>query len=84
MSKGKVVFTGAEQQWLDYYNIKEDTIAINALPDVNDLVDKLSWLIEQPESIIKIGSNARNFIEKEHNFIKITQKYIETWSQNIS
>jgi glycosyltransferase involved in cell wall biosynthesis len=84
MSKGKVVFTGAEQQWLDYYNIKEDTIAINALPDVDDLVNKLSWLIEHPETIITIGSNARNFIEKEHDYIKIAQKYIETWSQNIS
>ncbi|TXE15602.1 glycosyltransferase [Psychroserpens burtonensis] len=84
MSKGKVVFTGAEQQWLDYYNIKENTIAINALPNVIELVDKLSWLIEHPKSIIEIGNNARNFIEKEHDYIKITQKYVETWSQNIS
>ncbi|MGB6269434.1 MAG: glycosyltransferase family 1 protein, partial [Olleya sp.] len=49
MAKGKVVFTGAEQEWLDYYNLKEDTVAINALPNVDYLVEKLEWLINNPE-----------------------------------
>src|SRR5210317_512449 len=31
MAKGKVVFTGAEQEWLEYYNLEEDAVAINAL-----------------------------------------------------
>ena len=33
MAKGKVVFTGAEKEWLDYYNLEKNTVAINALPD---------------------------------------------------
>ena len=37
MAKGKVVFTGAEKEWLDYYEASEDTIAINALPDIKTL-----------------------------------------------
>jgi glycosyltransferase involved in cell wall biosynthesis len=79
MAKGKVVFTGAENEWLEYYGLKEDTIAINALPDVNYLVKKLEWLILNPEEIIKISNNARRFIEKEHNYIDAAKKYIELW-----
>lgn len=79
MAKGKVVFTGAEQEWLEYYNLKEDTVAINALPDVDYLVEKLSWLIENPYKILEISKNARAFIEREHNYIKIAGKYLEKW-----
>ena len=45
MAKGKVVFTGAEREFLEYYNLAEDEVCINALPDVDYLVEKLSWLI---------------------------------------
>lgn len=81
MAKGKVVFTGAEKEFIEYYNLGE-RVAINALPDVNYLVDELSFLIENPEEIIAIGKRARAFIEKEHNYIKIAEKYLEIWNKN--
>ncbi|WCO00831.1 glycosyltransferase [Psychroserpens ponticola] len=80
MAKGKVVFTGAEQEWLDNYNLKEDTVAINALPDVDSIVKKLEWLILNPHKIIEISKNARAFIEKEHDYKKIANLYVKTWS----
>ncbi|WP_338377081.1 glycosyltransferase [uncultured Flavobacterium sp.] len=79
MAKGKVVFTGADKEFLEYYNLKEDEVAINALPDVNYLVEKLSFLIENPFKIRDIGQNASNFIEKEHNHIKIAKAYLSKW-----
>ena len=82
MAKGKIVFTGAEQEWLDYYNIKEDSVAINALPDANKIAEKLEWLILNPEKIIEISKNARQFIEKEHDYIQSTEKYLEMWKTN--
>ncbi|MEP1489699.1 MAG: glycosyltransferase [Algibacter sp.] len=83
MAKGKVVFTGAEKEWLDYYNLKEDTIAINALPNANEIAKKLEWLILNPEEITKISNNARAFIEKEHNHIKCAQMYLDKWLSQI-
>ena len=80
MAKGKVVFTGAEKEFVDYYKLSEE-VAINVLPDVDDLVAKLSYLIENPNEIIAIGKRARQFIEKEHQYIKIAQKYLETWKK---
>ena len=79
MAKGKVVFTGAEQEWLDYYQLEPDTVAINALPDVNYLAEKLSWLIENPDKLVEISKNARAFIEREHHYLKVAQTYVTTW-----
>lgn len=81
MAKGKVVFTGAEQEFLDYYGLKEDEVCINALPDVKDLVKKLSWLIENPGNLVEIGKNARVFIEREHQYVKVAQKYLELYQK---
>jgi len=75
MAKGKVVFTGAENEFVDHYHLTE-TVAINALPDVDYLVNKLSHLIENPIEIKKIGAAARQFIEKEHDYIKIAKQYL--------
>jgi glycosyltransferase involved in cell wall biosynthesis len=79
MAKGKVVFTGAENEFNDYYNLKE-RVAVNALPDVNKLVLELSYLIDNPNEISAIGERARNFIEKEHECKKIANDYLETWT----
>ncbi|WP_321538599.1 glycosyltransferase [Flavobacterium piscinae] len=78
MAKGKVVFTGAEQEFEDYYELNE-RVAINALPEVNELVNELSFLIDNPQEIITIGKNARAFIEREHDYLKIAKKYLEVW-----
>ena len=82
MAKGKVVFTGAEQEFLDYYNLKENEVCINALPNVASIVEELESLILNPERIEEISKNARKFVEKEHHYIKIAQKYIDVWDAN--
>ncbi|MBY8963900.1 glycosyltransferase [Flavobacterium sp. D11R37] len=78
MAKGKVVFTGAETEFTEHYNLKE-TVAINAVPDAKQIVDQLSYLIENPEKIIEISKNARSFIEREHSYIKIAEQYLKAW-----
>lgn len=81
MAKGKVVFTGAEKEFTARYNLQEK-VCINAIPDVDYLINELSFLIENPEEIIAIGKRARAFIEKEHHFVKIAEKYINQWNEN--
>lgn len=79
MAKGKVVFTGAELEFVNHYKL-DKTVAINALPDTHKIAKELEFLILNPEKIIEIGKNAREFIEKEHDHKNIAQKYINTWS----
>ena len=81
MAKGKVVFTGAEKEFVEYYKLT-DRVCINAVPNVDYLVNELSYLIENPQEIIAIGKRAKSFVEKEHNYIKIAKKYLEVWNKN--
>ncbi|MEZ4859137.1 MAG: glycosyltransferase [Flavobacteriaceae bacterium] len=82
MAKGKVVFTGAESEFLEQYQVKEDEVCINALPDVPYLVSKLEDLIIHPEKILKIGENARSFIVKHHHYRQVAETYLKTWEEN--
>ncbi|NRB61252.1 MAG: glycosyltransferase family 1 protein [Winogradskyella sp.] len=79
MAKGKVVFTGAEQEWLDLYNLEEDTVAINALPDANAIAEKLEWLIENPQKIEDISISARNFVKQHHDHVECARQYLKKW-----
>ena len=79
MAKGKVVFTGAETEFLNQYQLQEDEVCINALPNETEIAAKLSLLIEHPEKIIAISKNARNFIEKQHDYKTIAAKYLTCW-----
>lgn len=78
MAKGKAVFTNASDAFEKHYNLTEK-VAVNGLPDVDYLVRQLSYLIENPDEIKAIGNRARSFIEKEHNYLKIAEKYLEVW-----
>lgn len=83
MAKGKVVFTGAETEFQKRYNLSEDEVCINAIPDVEYLFQKLEELILDQKKLNAISTNARKFIEREHNYICVAEKYLETWGSLI-
>ena len=80
MAKGKVVFTGAEKEFMEYYGLNE-LVAVNALPHVGYLVKELSFFIENTAEVIKTGNRARDFIRKEHEYRKVAGRYIEMWKK---
>lgn len=83
MAKGKVVFSGAEKEWLDYYNLEKDTAVFNALPSAEKLANAISFLIMNPDKITEVSSNARAFIEREHHYIESSKKYLNLWESSI-
>lgn len=80
MTKGKAVFTNASEHFEKHYDLSEK-VAVNGLPDVDYLVNELSLLIENPAEIKAIGKRARTFIEKEHDYVKIAEKYLAVWTK---
>ena len=78
MAKGKVVFTGAEKEFYQYYSL-DKIVAINAVPNAQKIADALEELILNPNQIIAIGKNARAFIEKEHHYVRSAEKYLDKW-----
>jgi len=79
MAKGKVVFTGAEKEFYEYYKLNEK-VAINALPSVESIVNELSELIENPNEIDAIGLRARAFVAKHHDHHLIANQYLNIWT----
>jgi len=79
MAKGKVVFTGAEAEFVEYYHLK-DKVVVNVLPNVDQIYTELERLILNPEMIQEIGRNARKFIEEEHNYIAIAKSYVKVYT----
>lgn len=82
MSRGKVVFCGAEKEFMEHFNLKE-RVAINALPDSNAIAKELEELILNPDQIETIGRNARAFIEREHDNVSVAKKYLKVWNRFI-
>jgi len=79
MAMGQVVFTGADADFLKYYNLKEDQVCIQARPDLDDLVEKLSQLIENKESIQTIGKQAAQFVTDVHACQTVAKQYLNLW-----
>jgi glycosyltransferase involved in cell wall biosynthesis len=80
MAAGKVVFTAAEAEFTEHYRLTE-RVAVNALPDTQSIISELEYFFENPEGIKAIGERARAFIEEEHNYIKIAERYLEVWKK---
>ena len=76
MTKGKVVFSGAESDWLNYFNVEENSVLINAKPDINYLVEQLSDLIKNPNKIRELGTKARFFVLENHTDKAVASKYL--------
>ena len=80
MAKGKVVFSGFTNEFYNHYGLdSNNAIGLNTSPDAGQLVENLSFLIDNPEELIKISQNARAYVEQWHDMKKIAQNYIQAW-----
>lgn len=78
MAQGKVVMSGAEK--LDVQSVKVSCPVINIRPSVDQIVFEMEKIIENKNGIQEMGRRSREYVEKNHNYIKIAQEYIDTWS----
>jgi glycosyltransferase involved in cell wall biosynthesis len=78
MASGKVVLSGNEPEVQNSLGVNNIPV-INILPNVDDIVEKLEVYIENPGLIIEDGKKSRMFVEKEHNYKIIAEKYISVW-----
>ncbi|WGK65071.1 glycosyltransferase [Croceiramulus getboli] len=79
MALGKTVFTGAGVLFQNHYGLQE-TVAIDAGTTSVELKVQLEALLEKPESIKKIGKQARNFVLKHHQYVAVAKRYMELWN----
>ncbi|AEF86343.1 putative glycosyltransferase [Treponema primitia ZAS-2] len=79
LAMGKIVMGGAEPESLALLGVDKSPI-INILPDVDDIVRKVEWILDNKNNIEKIGYEGRAFVEENHNYIKIAEQYIDVWN----
>jgi hypothetical protein len=75
LAMGKVVMGGAEPECKEILDVDELPV-INLLPNPDHIVEKVSKIIDEKESIVNIGNRSRIFVEKLHDCRKIAEKYL--------
>ena len=78
MALGKVVLSGCEPECMEELKLETCPI-VNIKPEVDDIVTKLSKLIDNKENIPQLGLESRKFVEQYHDYRKIAQEYLDTW-----
>ena len=79
MAMGKVVMGGAEKEGLKSLGV-DKTPVINLKPDKNMIIDKVTRLLDERESIPSLGAESRQYVEDNHCHIKVAKRYLETWA----
>lgn len=80
MALGKVVLGGNEPETNTLYSCSNP--AINILPDHADIEEKIEALIKDKELLRAIGRNSRHFVEVEHDFRIVADKFVKLWRES--
>lgn len=80
MAQGKVVLGGASNNSLREFGLKKSPV-FHIMPNVEQIVGQLSYIIENRNKITEWGYESRKFVETFHNHISVAQKYVDMWQE---
>lgn len=81
MAQGKVLVGGGEPYIYDLYGEYENRPIINVHPTEDDVFEKLEWIVLNKKEIPQISRNSRLFVEKNHDYMTVSKKYLDFWSK---
>lgn len=81
MSAGCVVFSGNEKETKTEFGIEDDIPVIPISPDIDDIVNRISYFIENPEEIALVGKKSHEYVKKNHDCCIVAHKYINQFNQ---
>lgn len=76
MSAGCVVFSGNTRETKLEINLGEEIPVVPISPDVDDIVNKLSYYIDNKDEIVITGKKSREYVERYHECSIVAQKYL--------
>jgi hypothetical protein len=79
LAMGKAVMGGGDPASFSSLGIKESPV-INISPSVEDIINKIEWLLGNKNHIEEMGYQGRMLVENVHDYIKIAQQYVNTWN----
>ncbi|AXC76711.1 glycosyltransferase family 1 protein [Salmonella enterica subsp. arizonae serovar 63:z36:-] len=66
---------------LSGFECYSDGIGINVEPELSALVEKISFLIENPLIVEDIKTKARSHVKIHHDAMSVSRKYLEIWEK---
>ena len=79
MSKGMIVFSGGEPEHYDSMGEKECRPIVKTLPSYEYLYEKLEWLILHPEVVERLKRQSREYVVRNHEYMKIARRMEEIY-----
>lgn len=78
MAKGKIVFGGCENQYMDYMGIKYPPL-INIRPDSDHIKNQIANFLDQSYIAKEISKEAFEFVKTRHDHLKVAKMYLKVW-----
>lgn len=78
LAKGKVVLSGLETE-ARAHGFYRDCPVINIQPSVDDIVEKIEWLISDRARAVALGEQSRAFAEQHHDHVKVAQNFLHMY-----
>lgn len=78
MAQGKITMSGFREETLHEMGVTE-TPGVSIRPDVDYIYDRLVNIIKKRDQITEWGRASRKYIEKNHDYVKIAQRYVKAW-----
>jgi hypothetical protein len=79
MAMGKVVFSGFEKEFYEYYDLNHD-IGINANFNSAQMLTEMLNITNDREKFERISQSAREFVVDKHDHIKVAKEFIAIWN----
>ena len=81
MSKGIICIGGGEPENYEIINETELRPIINVEPTYQSVYNELEQLICKPEQIPELKRQSIEYVDKHHNYIKVAQQYLDSWTK---
>ena len=81
LALGKVVLGGSEPEALESLGVKNSPV-INIRPNAQNIVEQVEILLNNKIKIKALGIESRRYVEKIHNYKRISEKFLETWNSS--
>ena len=83
MCMGKsIIATSVNQEGVSEV-IDDEKNGILVEPNIDMIVNKIEYLLQNPEFAERLGENAKKRVEEEYTWIKITEKFLRIYSDDL-
>lgn len=80
LAAGKVVVGGGEKEMYGLLNEESNFPIMNIQPSEEHICQVLDFILSKRREFEELGAAGRAFVQKYHDHVEVTKKYIQIWS----